>query len=152
MKIRPAAPGDAAALAALHHEIFARSVWDAAFWRDAARGGPTRVLLAEPTAGGGPIGLCATRLVLDEAEILTFGVSAPHRGLGAGRRLLDEALRDLEQHGATTIFLDVAEDNIPALTLYEMAGFEVTGRREGYYDSGKTALIMERRSLATGGQ
>ena len=38
--------------------------------------------------------------------------------------------------GADVMFLEVAHDNLPALGLYEAAGFERAGLRRGYYDRG----------------
>ena len=38
--------------------------------------------------------------------------------------------------GADVMFLEVAHDNLPALGLYEAAGFARAGLRRGYYDRG----------------
>jgi ribosomal-protein-alanine N-acetyltransferase len=48
---------------------------------------------------------------------------------------------------AETLFLEVAADNAAALGLYEGLGFEMAGRRKGYYDRGAAspridALVM----------
>jgi ribosomal-protein-alanine N-acetyltransferase len=46
------------------------------------------------------------------------------------------------------VFLEVGDDNVPALRLYRRAGFREVGRREGYYrdQAGKasTALVLRR--------
>jgi [ribosomal protein S18]-alanine N-acetyltransferase len=46
--------------------------------------------------------------------------------------------------GARTVFLEVGEQNTPACRLYRRAGFREVGRRQGYYDSGATALVLRR--------
>ncbi len=45
------------------------------------------------------------------------------------------------------VFLEVRPTNAEALALYERFGFQVIGRRKGYYfDTGEDALVMEVRS------
>jgi ribosomal-protein-alanine N-acetyltransferase len=46
-----------------------------------------------------------------------------------------------------TIFLEVAEPNIPAIALYRKLGWEQTGVRAGYYNHGSVnAVVMKKRS------
>jgi ribosomal-protein-alanine N-acetyltransferase len=50
---------------------------------------------------------------------------------------LIEALgRAAKRAEAKRIFLEVADDNIPALVLYSRIGFQEVGRRKGYYVRG----------------
>ena len=48
--------------------------------------------------------------------------------------------------GAKVMFLEVAEENQPAMALYAKAGFEKAGRRPDYYGPGAHAWLL-RRSL-----
>ena len=79
-----------------------------------------------------PTGLIICRSIFDvwEAEILTVGVVPEVRGLGLGYLLVRKI-----QHLLTgeTIFLEVAVDNISAITLYKKLGFKPVGRRSHYY-------------------
>ncbi len=94
-------------------------------------------------------GFALSRRALDEAEILTVTVDATLRGQGIAGRILDVHLPRLGRHGATTVFLEVAETNVPALRLYARFGFDTVGRRQGYYRAADgrtvTALTMRRR-------
>jgi ribosomal-protein-alanine N-acetyltransferase len=58
-----------------------------------------------------------------------------------------EVMRKLYADRMAKLFLEVDEDNQPALLLYQKLGFEKVGERKGYYTSGKeqaaTALIMQ---------
>ena len=66
------------------------------------------------------------------------------RGLGLGRRLLEESLALLKAQGAARCYLEVRSQNEPALSLYRWLGFEETGRRRGFYQSPPDdALLME---------
>jgi ribosomal-protein-alanine N-acetyltransferase len=71
--------------------------------------------------------------VADAGEILNVAVSAEHRRRGLGRRLVEHALEALQGRGVIQIFLEVRESNAAARALYEALGFELIGRRRGYY-------------------
>lgn len=82
----------------------------------------------------GPLGgFIMSRLTPPDAEFLTFAVDPSRRGAGLGRALIDRHLLNLERGGARLIFLEVADDNAPALRLYESSSFKIIGRRENYY-------------------
>ena len=99
----------------------------------------------DPTSGQ-LRGFVLARLAADEAEILTIAVEPAARGKGVGRALLAENLRQAASAGARTMFLEVDQDNAPALALYRRLGFVKAGERTGYY-RGKdgrraTAIVM----------
>jgi ribosomal-protein-alanine N-acetyltransferase len=89
-----------------------------------------------------------SRLVEDEAEILSVAVVKRQRGRGLGRQLLNLHLRRIAGLGGRTIFLEVDEHNVAALRLYQHAGFQEVSRRPGYYaGTGATALILRRHLI-----
>lgn len=96
-----------------------------------------------------PLGFAMGRLVAGEAELLTIAVDPAAQGQGVGTRLMRAFLDDLQQRGAETVFLEVAEGNAPARALYARADFAVTGRRRGYYHAADgaavDAVVMTRR-------
>jgi ribosomal-protein-alanine N-acetyltransferase len=99
-------------------------------------------------AGRSLIGFIVSRVVLEEAEILSIAVASPRRGSGLARQLLDINLRRLAGLGARSVFLEVDEANVPALRLYRRAGFREVGRREAYYPAGRgSAALILRRGL-----
>ncbi|MEN8841547.1 MAG: N-acetyltransferase [Octadecabacter sp.] len=78
-----------------------------------------------------------------EAEVLTLA-SDPHcQGKGLATRNLERALRILAHQGVQDVFLDAAEDNIPARALYTRCGFTEFSRRYNYYKNGTTAICMK---------
>ncbi|MEM1285632.1 MAG: GNAT family N-acetyltransferase [Pseudomonadota bacterium] len=109
----------------------------------------TRVLRPLSWFGRGPIeGFIMVRLAGDEGEVLTFAVSHRARGRGHGTRLLDDALMALRQQGVQAVFLEVAESNAAALTLYRRRGFTEVGERPAYAaraDGGKERALVMRR-------
>ncbi len=92
------------------------------------------------------VGFIISRMVAGEAEVLSIAVGASRRGKGLGGRLLDLHLRRLAGLGVRAVFLEVAEDNMSARSLYRRAGFRDVGRRGGYYGAskGSAALVLRR--------
>jgi ribosomal-protein-alanine N-acetyltransferase len=143
-----AGPRDAAAIAALHAASFRRG------WSEQEVEGlliDRAVVTHRATVGGTLAGFIMSRQAADEAEILSVAVSRRRRGRGIARDLLTLHLRRLAALSARAVFLEVDENNTPALRLYRRAGFREVGRRPNYYPGtdGKpaTALIL-RRDLA----
>ena len=71
--------------------------------------------------------------VADEMEILTLCVKPESRRHYVAQDLLYELFRYAKEKKVKRIFLEVAENNIPAQKLYFKMGFLQTGKREGYY-------------------
>ena len=88
-----------------------------------------------------PAGFALTRQVMDEAELLLIAVLPGQRGKGLGGRLLDHAIAHCAAAGARDMYLEVRDGNIVAIALYKSRGFEVVGRRPGYYRSDKGELL-----------
>lgn len=94
-------------------------------------------LLAVPDAAAGPpldlYGFAILRRVLEDCELLSLAVAPARQGAGIGRTLLAASIVRARALGATSVFLEVAEDNPVARGLYASAAFRPIGRRPGYY-------------------
>ncbi len=140
MKLLAATAADAEALARLHAAAFPPgAAWSA---------GTMATLLGMEGVVGlwAPGGFILARRVLDEAEILTLAVDPGRRRQGLGEALVETAAVVTAAAGARVMFLEVAEDNAPAMALYAKAGFAQAGRRRDYYAPGVHAWLL-RRSL-----
>jgi len=81
-----------------------------------------------------------------EIHITNLAVHPELRRRGVGRKLLALAMAEGTARGVTLAFLEVRPTNAQALKLYESLGFQIIGRRTGYYfDTGEDALVMEAR-------
>jgi len=139
--LRLATPGDAAVLAAIHAECFARG------WHQDAMAqfisGPGCLVLVASRAQSGPVeGFLIARKADDEAEILTLAVHPACRRAGLARALVEMAMTRLGAAGAQKLFLEVDEANAPARALYRCFGAEEIGRRRRYYEHGADAVIF----------
>jgi [ribosomal protein S18]-alanine N-acetyltransferase len=135
---------DAQALAALHGTAFHRG-WSENEFEHLLL--DRNVVTDRATQGRQLVGFIMSRLVLDEAEILSIAVAVPRRGKGLARRLLDVHLRRLAGLGARAVFLEVEEGNVAARRLYQRAAFRQVGRREGYYPRAGAAALVLRRDM-----
>ena len=70
--------------------------------------------------------------VLD-GHILTIDVLPKHRLGGIGGRLLQAVEEIFVEKGVKASYLEVREDNISALRLYQRFGYETVGKLENYY-------------------
>ncbi|MEM9496588.1 MAG: GNAT family N-acetyltransferase [Pseudomonadota bacterium] len=110
-----------------------------------------RALCGDPNvfAVGDAVSFALSRVVVDEAELLTLACAPEHRRKGHARACLNALTSEACARGAKRLFLDVAADNVAARTLYAGAGFEKVGRRPGYYarPAGEAvdALLLEKR-------
>ncbi len=121
-------------------ELFAEALPDLRSWSAAevaeTLGAPGAVAVVAPE------GCALGRAAAGEAELFAMAVWPQARRRGAGARLLAAWERGAAGHGAARLFLEVAEDNIPALALYARAGWAVAGRRRAYYGPGRDALVL----------
>ncbi|HSQ81841.1 MAG TPA: ribosomal protein S18-alanine N-acetyltransferase [Casimicrobiaceae bacterium] len=68
-----------------------------------------------------------------EAQLLNLSVVPEARREGLGRALLSQFIDDARRLSAEQFFLEVRVGNLPAIALYETAGFSPVARRAGYY-------------------
>ena len=83
--------------------------------------------------------------VLEEAELLTIGVSTAQQRKGLGRAMLRAMLEDARKNKMHRVYLEVRPSNTAAIALYRSAGFAEIGVRRGYYQNAngrEDALMM----------
>jgi ribosomal-protein-alanine N-acetyltransferase len=100
-------------------------------------------------ADGGLVGFALVRVVMEEAELLLFGVDRSRRRQGLGRRLFDAVAGALQAEGRSVIHLEVRAANAVAQRFYTAVGFLEVGRRPRYYHSPPDDAVLMRRPLGT---
>lgn len=138
---------DLEAMARIEQELFSEeSPWSLEAFR-AELANPRNYYVALRVAGQlqGYAGIALNGPTADpEWEIHTVALSPEQQGKGYSRLLMDKLFEPLQVIGGP-VYLEVRDGNAPAVGLYESYGFEVTGRRKGYYQpSGADALTMFR--------
>ena len=151
--IRRALAADAAALAVLNARCLPGAPWSAAAIERLLAAPAGIGYLAEQPAPA--LGFCLARIAADECEVVSLCVLPERRRAGLGRQLLEACLAEAGTRGCTVTFLEVAEDNGPALALYESLGFAPVGRRRAYYapapGTGRDALVLRRGGTPASG-
>lgn len=140
-----ASVSDAAAIAALHAASFHRG-WSEDEIEHLLL--DRSILTHRVTIRRKLAGFIMSRIVASEAEILSVAVQPAYQGRGLARNLLRLHLGRLAGQGVKTVFLEVDENNRPAINLYAKMGFYEVGRRPGYYPDGPSgpsnALTLRR--------
>lgn len=158
VRLRPARPSDAAALASSMSEPIV--VWGTLQlpfqrierWGERLKSRPparTTFLIAEVSgavAGAGALTVPAEAR-RDHTGTIGMHVATAAQGQGVGTRLMAALLEDADRRGLSRVELSVYADNERARRLYERAGFVVEGRsRRGSFRDGGYAddLLMAR--------
>lgn len=130
--LRPVRGSDLARLAVLHAACFPDDAWNSA---------AIATVLAMPgTDGrmccdddGAPCGLLLEQCFGPEGEILTLGVAPDARRRGVARSLIADLIDRARSGAVERLLLEVAADNVAALSLYASIGFARQGLRRHYY-------------------
>jgi ribosomal-protein-alanine N-acetyltransferase len=94
------------------------------------------------------VGVIVTWLLVDQVHIATLSVDPVHRREKIASKLICTALRDGVGRGAVSATLEVRAKNKAAQCLYIHFGFQLMGRRPGYYqDNGEDAFILTLQKL-----
>ncbi|MBA3584626.1 MAG: ribosomal protein S18-alanine N-acetyltransferase [Gemmatimonadetes bacterium] len=141
LEVRPLAAADLAAVSSIERSIFP-TPWRADHFARIVdlEGGMGWVATVPP---GEVVGYAIGWVAADEAELANIAVVAEWRARGIGARLLT-VLRDAAcSAGARRLYLEVRASNEAAQAFYARRGFEIVGRRPGYYSRPREdALVM----------
>ena len=86
------------------------------------------------------IGFISASYASDELDIIELGVISEFRRRGAAYKLLEHIQHYCVKQNIKKIFLEVSQNNVAAISLYEKTGFIKIGIRKNYY-SRKGTLI-----------
>ena len=86
------------------------------------------------TIDGGLVAVLVYQVAGDQCSLLNVVVAQEHQGQGHARALLEHLITLAEQANCDSVFLEVREDNLRAVSLYESFGFSVINTRPGYYE------------------
>lgn len=103
----------------------------------------------ESIPGPNVAGFIISRLVAGELHINNVAVRPEARRRGIGATLLTAVLSHGRRQGARLAFLEVRAENVAAQSLYRRCGFQVVGRRKGYYAQPVEDALLMSLSLET---
>ena len=82
------------------------------------------------------------KIILDEANLMDIVTKKPMRNQGFAKLILNKLIEISRKKNCTSITLEVNENNLPAINLYNNFGFKEVGKRKNYYKNGDTAILM----------
>lgn len=88
------------------------------------------------------VGFTGILTIIDEVNIMNIVVRKDSRKLGIGSSLLKFIINFAKTQNITSITLEVNENNIAAIRLYEKYGFQKVGIRKKYYNNKDNAILM----------
>jgi ribosomal-protein-alanine acetyltransferase len=151
MEIRRAHESDLARLTAISEAAGSAAHWSRQQWLDIFKTEiPARLAwIAEERVAGleaRAAGLLVAQNGGAEWELENIAVLPEFRRKGVGRELLSTLAAQARTSGAERILLEVRGSNLEALGLYGSEGFELLGKRRGYYrNPEEDALILVHR-------
>ncbi|MBR3720568.1 MAG: ribosomal protein S18-alanine N-acetyltransferase [Clostridia bacterium] len=89
------------------------------------------------------VGFVGIKSVLDEADIMNIVTRKDFRNKGIGTAILSYIIDFALFNNIKKITLEVNENNISAIHLYEKLGFAKIAERPKYYNGIDTAIIMQ---------
>lgn len=142
LAIRLASASDLDALVAVEEAVFDADRISRRSWRDLLSSKTAIVLVAE--AAGQLAGCCVVLLRKGSRKARLYSIAAAAGRSGVGGRLLAEAEEAARTSGSDFMRLEVREDNLRAIRLYEKSGYSRFGRKPDYYADGAAALRFEK--------
>ena len=131
-------------ITAVHQKIFGE-VWDSAALATHLDQSLALIIATADDA----LGYALAQYLPPQADLLFIGTLPQARRRGLALTLLTSLEAELTLRGCTEILLEVAEDNLGALALYQGWGATQIARRSGYYHRAKggpvDALLFQRR-------
>lgn len=95
---------------------------------------------------GEVMGYICFRMLFGEMHIFRIAVRHEWRHNGIASLMLEKSLNSACKEGAESAFLEVRQSNIPALALYRKFGFDIIGKRPGYYpETGEDGIVLMKR-------
>lgn len=101
--------------------------------------------LAQPAKepGAAPIAYILSQIFQNEVHILKIAVTDTYKRQGIATRLLHDTFTRLPKGKSFIVYLEVRPSNRAALSFYNKFGFDLIGKRPGYYeDTKEDALVL----------
>lgn len=90
------------------------------------------------------VGFAGFKAIVDEADIMNIVVKKSFRNNGVGSFLLENLISCAKEIKLNSLNLEVHENNLSAIYLYNKFGFEHIGIRKKYYNGINDAIIMKK--------
>ena len=121
-------------------KIFGKSLGEMTLYNEILYNKMSRYFIA--LVNGKRVAYVGSWLTIPNAEILNLFVIEDYRGLGIGKKLIDEVINICNKEKINMLTLEVRISNSYAIKMYEQIGFKVGTIRKKYYENNEDALLM----------
>jgi ribosomal-protein-alanine N-acetyltransferase len=143
--VRLATAGDIPSMIEVARSAAGSAIWTAEAYDRRMRDENGISLVGE--VAGEIAGLVVVKIIGEECEIENLAVRPEQQRQGYGQKLLTAVLDNAGRKGCRSAWLEVRESNTGARAFYDVAGFQKTGRRRGYYDDPKEDALLLTKTL-----
>ncbi|MER9319398.1 peptidase C39 family protein [Mesorhizobium sp. M0659] len=143
-EIRKARASDVDDLAAIEKAVFSSDRISRRSFRLLIERETAEMLVAESDGRVAGYAIVLFRKGSGVARLYSLATSPFFSGRGIGRMLLAAAEEAAFEHDRMMLRLEVREDNLRAIGIYEQSGYRKIGREPHYYEDGATALRYEK--------
>lgn len=141
IRVREAVAADLPRMMEIGRHAVTAAQWNVRHYEQALSSGRLALVIEE---AGQVKGFLVANSKAGECEIENIAVIGEARRRGLGSHLMGEFLHQIRSSGASAVFLEVRESNLPARALYEKWAFIEAGRRKAYYhDPPEDAVILK---------
>ncbi len=84
-----------------------------------------------------------------KGHVVSVAVRDEHRHHGIGSKLVEAAMKGMQEYGTSEFFLEVRRTNEAAISVYEKLNFEIKRVLKGYYRDGEDAYLMACRAASS---
>ena len=92
-------------------------------------------------------GYVGAQSVLDGADMMNIAVHPDFRNQGIGQALIEKLIDALRVRNVIGLCLEVRVSNESAISLYQKMGFDIVGKRPGYYRNPREDAYIMRKEL-----
>jgi ribosomal protein S18 acetylase RimI-like enzyme len=144
VEIRKARVPDIDALAALENAVFDSDRISRRSFRLLIERDTAETIVAECEGRIAGYAIVLYRKGSGVARLYSLAVNPDFSGQGVGRSLLEASEEKAFENGRMLLRLEVREDNLRAIGIYEKGGYRRIGREPDYYEDGQAALRYEK--------
>ncbi|MGB3539939.1 MAG: peptidase C39 family protein [Mesorhizobium sp.] len=144
VEIRKARVSDVDALAALENAVFASDRISRRSFRLLIERETAQTLVATSESRIAGYAIVLFRKGSGVARLYSLATGPDFSGQGIGRSLLEASEEAAFEHGRMLLRLEVREDNLRAIRIYEEGLYRRIGREPDYYEDGQAALRYEK--------
>lgn len=91
------------------------------------------------------VGFAGLKIILDESDVMNIVVRKDNRQNGIGSIMMEHLIKYSKSLNLKTITLEVNENNLSAIHLYDKFNFDHMGIRKRYYKDNSDAVIMSKK-------